>query len=136
MRVYIAGPIAGHPNGNADAFERAAIHHRALGCEVVNPHEIAPHDHEGTCPPGRPAGQTADGQDAAHTAPCYMRADLAAMLTCDAIYLLHGRERSQGATQELLAAQAAGLRILFERHEDTEIRDCQGEVNDASGDES
>lgn len=113
MRVYIAGPIAGKPNGNAADFEAAARMLHDDGHEVVNPHNVQPHQHEGDCPPGPSAGQTADGSDPAHTAPCFMRTDMQAMLTCDAIYLLRGWEHSSGAVAEFLAARAAGLTIYF-----------------------
>jgi len=112
--VYIAGPIAGHPNGNIISFRRAFNRLKGLGLFPVNPHDVDPDDHLGDCPPGAPAGQTGDGEEAPHTAPCYMRTDMRALLDCDAIYMLKGFEKSSGATTELAVAKAAGLTILME----------------------
>lgn len=108
MRVYIAGPIAGYPDANRAAFEDAADRLRALGHVPINPHEVTPYEHEGDCPPGLPGGEAAT-----HNAPCYMRTDITAMLTCDAIYLLPGWQKSEGARIEyLIAAHVCGLDVL------------------------
>lgn len=116
MKVYIAGPIAGYRNGNIASFDAAVEHLRSLGHYPVNPHDVPPREHEGDCPHGPSAGQTGDGQDAAHTAPCYMRTDMQALLRCDAIYMLNGWERSSGARTEFEVARAAGLVLMYERH--------------------
>jgi hypothetical protein len=108
VRVYIAGPIAGHPNGNRAAFAAKALELRVAGHDVVNPHHVQPWFHHGDCPVGLPGGEGAE-----HTAPCYMRSDLAEMLTCDAIYLLPGWEKSQGARIEfLVAVHVCGLKLM------------------------
>lgn len=108
MRVYIAGPIAGKPNGNRAAFAAKALEFRVAGYDVVNPHHVQPWPHEGDCPEGLPAGE-----GGGHTAPCYMRTDLAEMLTCDAIYLLPGWDKSEGARNEFhLAVHVCGLKLL------------------------
>ena len=108
-RIYIAGPIAGRPNARA-AFDAAESHLRAEGWYPINPFLVTPHMHTGwPCPDGPDAGEGGE-----HTAPCYMRGDLAAMLTCDAIYLLRGWELSSGARTEFEAARAAGLTIIYQ----------------------
>ncbi len=109
MRVYIGGPIAGKPFANIDAFKAAENRLSKDGHDVINPHNVTPHQHDGPCPDGPWAGE-----GGYHNAPCYMRSDLAAMLTCDAIYLLAGWELSTGARTEFEAARAAGLTILYE----------------------
>lgn len=113
MKVYIAGPIAGRANGNIAEFQGAVEHLRSLGHYPINPHDVPPREHEGNCPVGPAAGQTADGEEAQHTAPCYMRTDMQALLRCDAIYLLHGWEQSSGARTEFEVARAAGLHIMY-----------------------
>jgi hypothetical protein len=113
MRVYIAGPIAGRPDGNRSAFLNAAVMLGGLGHVAVNPHEVVPETHWGLCPDGPEAGE-----GGTHTAPCYMRADLKAMLTCEAIYLLRGWELSSGARTEFETARAAGLRLMYQGRED------------------
>ena len=91
-RIYIAGPMSGHPDLNFPAFHAKAAELRALGFDVVNPAEInIPHP-----------GTWLDA----------MRADLAQLVTCDGIHLLPGWERSRGATLEHHVAQALGLRVF------------------------
>lgn len=109
MKVYIAGPIAGKPFNNVDAFRAAAYHLLAAGHVPVNPHDVKPVDHDGSCPAGPVAGE-----DSAHNAPCFMRTDLIAMLGCEAIYLLDGWELSSSARTEFEAARAAGLKITYQ----------------------
>ena len=109
MRVYIAGPIKGKPDGNRAAFQAAAAHMARCGYTAVNPHDVAPHQHPGECPPGPSAGEGSE-----HSAACHLRTDLAAMLSCDAILLLFGWEYSTGARAEFNAATVAGLRVLFQ----------------------
>ena len=43
-----------------------------------------------------------------------MDADLAAVRSCDAIYLLKGWESSRGAKKELAEAMAHGLKVMQE----------------------
>ncbi|MCB9377051.1 MAG: DUF550 domain-containing protein [Microthrixaceae bacterium] len=119
-RVYVAGPIAGKPNGNYLAFSTAAEWLKERGYLVINPHDVKPLDHEGDCPPGPQGGEEGDGQ-VRHNAPCYMRTDLAAMLTCDAIYLLDGWELSSGARTEFEAARAAGLTVMYQRGDSIDV---------------
>lgn len=115
MKVYIAGPIAGYHNGNQEGFAKAVEYQRSLGNYPVNPHDVLPHEHPGSnCPVGPKAGQTADGSDPEHTAPCFMRTDMKALLGCDAIYMLNGWEQSSGARTEFEVARAAGLWITYQ----------------------
>lgn len=113
MKVYIAGPIAGYPYGNKDAFARAAEHLTSLGHYPVNPHDVPPVEHDGDCPPGPSGGQEGDGE-VRHNAPCYMRTDMLALLRCDAIFMLHRWEQSSGARTEFEVARAAGLHLMYQ----------------------
>ena len=90
MRIYISGPITGNPTAHAD-FAGAVEFVRGKGHSPVNPFD---------CYPG------SDYQEA-------MRADIAAMLGCEAIYLLPGWEHSAGARLEFLVAEACGLKIIY-----------------------
>lgn len=92
MRVYIAGPMSGIQALNFPAFHAAAARLRAEGFDVVNPAEINP--------------DPAAGWEAC------MRADIAQLITCDAIALLPGWQRSRGATLEHHIATALGLAIV------------------------
>lgn len=92
MIVYIAGPMTGLPDLNFPAFHAAAARLRAEGFDVVNPAEIdipLPSDWLAA-----------------------MRADIAQLVTCDAIALLPGWQRSRGATLEHHIATALGLAIV------------------------
>lgn len=90
-RIYISGPMTGVPEFNAPAFREAADLVRAAGDDPVNPAELC---------------------DPSWTWQQCMRADIAALCTCDAILLLPGWERSNGAQLELHIAHRIGLEIL------------------------
>ncbi len=87
MKIYISGPITNRPKMNAESFEAAEVFLLGKGYEVVNPLKIHP-EHRGMC-----------WTD-------YMKADLKALLDCDAIYLLHDWETSRGARIECYVARA------------------------------
>lgn len=91
MRVYISGPMTGYPDFNYPAFHAAAAYWRSRGFDVVSPAEL---------------NDTTDGrwED-------YLRADLAALLRCDAIAMLPGWEGSRGANLELHVARALGMEV-------------------------
>jgi len=44
-----------------------------------------------------------------------MRADIRALLECDAIYMLRGWEQSAGARCEHLVAAMCGIEIMYEK---------------------
>lgn len=80
-KVYISGPITGIPNNNINEFSRMASLLQGLGHDPVNPHEILKFD-DSLC--------WAD----------YMRADIVALMDCDAYVLLDGWGDSRGARIE------------------------------------
>ena len=91
MRIYIAGPMTGIKDMNFPAFHAAAAELRALGHEVVNPAELNPD-------PGTPWAQC-------------MRVDIAQLVTCDAVVLLPGWEKSKGALIERDLARRLGMPV-------------------------
>lgn len=91
-RIYIAGPMTGLPELNFPAFHAAAAALRAQGHHVENPAEIN-------------AGPKAQWLDC-------MRMDIARLVTCDAVYLLPGWEKSRGAKVEHRLAVGLGLQVL------------------------
>lgn len=96
MKLYIAGPMTGLPEYNFPAFHAAAAHLRGMGHEVVNPAELpAPDD---------------------PTWPNYMRGALRAMLTCEAVVLLPGWPRSNGARLERMVADRLGMPVYDYKH--------------------
>lgn len=77
-RIYISGPMSGMPEHNFPAFNAEAARLRALGYDVVNPAELNPEPEK--------------------TWHDCLRTDLMELLTCDAIALLAGWQKSAGAT--------------------------------------
>lgn len=105
-RIYLAGPMAGYPDLNRQAFRDTAWTLHLAGHQVVNPHNEMPDDHDGDCPRSYAVN---DG----HSAACYLRACLKVMLDCDEVHLLPGWESSVGARLELQVAAACGLKVTF-----------------------
>ena len=96
MKIYIAGPMTGLPEYNFLAFHAAAAHLRGKGHEVVNPAELpAPDD---------------------PTWPNYLRGALRAMLTCEAVVLLPGWVRSNGARLERMVADRLRMHVYDYAH--------------------
>lgn len=96
QRVYIAGPMTGIPELNFPAFHRAASSLRESGYTVINPAEINPDPN-------------------AKWEAC-MREDIAQLVTCDAIALLPGWQKSRGASLEQHIAKQLGLREILVHH--------------------
>lgn len=119
MRIYIAGPMAGKKDQNFPAFESASKRLRDDGHFVINPAELSVMF-------GKPETVAASFKayyaGAAQSAPdgwsviaqSVMDADLAALRSCHAIYMLRGWEQSRGARKELAEAIAHGLEVMLE----------------------
>ena len=101
-KIYIAGPMRGLPDFNYPKFNQYAEAHRAVGWYVANPVEIGA-DY------GTPEQINADPALLA----AVMAAEIHALETCDAIYLLDGWHKSEGARKELATAIAYGLKIYL-----------------------
>jgi hypothetical protein len=95
MKVYVSGPMTGIADFNFPAFEEACVSLRALGYEVVSPHEVNP----------------ADGIE--HPWDWYMRRDIVALMEADAIVTLPGWLDSKGATLETHIGRTLGMRVLY-----------------------
>lgn len=93
MRLYLAGPMSGLPELNFPAFHAATARLRKAGHDVVNPAEI-------------------NADPAAGWNAC-MRQDIAQLVTCEAIAVLPGWERSRGARLEMHIAAELGMTVLF-----------------------
>lgn len=95
-RVYIAGPMTGHPDFNFPAFHAAAAAWRAQGWDVFNPAEEF-------------------GGNTGLPYRAYVEHDLTALLQCDAVAMLHGWDgpESRGAVWErAIAIRLLGLPIF------------------------
>jgi len=101
-KIYIAGPMRGLPDFNYPTFNQYAQAHRNVGWDVANPVEIGA-DY------GTPEQINADPALLA----AVVEAELHALETCDAIYLLDGWQNSEGARMELATAIAYGLKIYL-----------------------
>lgn len=111
MKVaYISGPMAGQPELNLPLFREASWRLKRDGWEsVIIPHDVNAWQHAGKPCPG---GYRSEGAD--HSAACYLRTDLIAMLgQADAIYMLPGWELSVGARLEMQVAATCGLPVRF-----------------------
>lgn len=130
MRIYISGKMTGCPYHNRPAFDAAAKRLREQGHFVINPMNISvlfgTEDelaesfkvYYEEMFPILPRGYRIEGlkvdSPVSRLAREVMDADLAAVRSCDAIYLLRGWETSRGAKRELAEAIAHGLTILQE----------------------
>jgi hypothetical protein len=94
-RLYLSGPMSGHPGFNYDAFHAEAARLRALGYHVENPAE-------------NPAPACAIWQN-------YMRQAIAQLVTCDTIALLPGWNHSRGARVEYGLAISLDLIVAMVR---------------------
>ena len=135
MRIYLSGPMTGLPDLNRPAFEAAEKRLMTQGHFVINPHRISALF--GT------AEELADSfklyyditldygvdfienglaakdiMDRVSLARSVMDADLAAVRSCDTIYLLRGWENSRGAKKELAEAIKCGLEVRQEGGEE------------------
>ena len=118
MRLYLSGPMTGLPDHNRAAFAAATTRFRDLGHFVINPAELS--EQFGKWEDVSIAfekwyeygGALAD--EFLRIVMAVMQADIAALRSCDAIYLLRGWETSRGAKKELAEAIAHGLTIMQE----------------------
>ena len=107
MRIYVAGPIFGKPDRNEKAFREMAdkVQYQLRATALV-PHDIAPWEHPNQpCPAGRRS------EGATHNEACYLRSDIANMLTCDGIALLDDWQTSLGGRTELTVANATQMSV-------------------------
>lgn len=88
--------MSGLPKFNFPTFEQCATALRAHGVKVVSPHEMG--------------GEGEEGEAAWNK---YLRADVVAMMECNAIVLLDGWPNSRGAKLELSIALALGFKVFY-----------------------
>jgi hypothetical protein len=126
MKLYLSGPMSGHPNLNFPAFWRAACTLDKKGYTVYSPAE---HDWD------RGWVRVVDtaGHDILQSNPAYytdaledlvvqttddfdevvaLREDVAVLATCDAVVVLPGWRRSRGASIEVRVAKMLQIPIM------------------------
>lgn len=96
LRVYISGPMTGVKDFNHPAFHAAEARWRLGGWDVVNPVELDDTTHKSRY--------------------TYMRQDIKALMDCDAIAMLPGWQKSEGAQAEYDAAIACGIAVFDSEH--------------------
>ena len=104
LKVYIAGPMRGHPEFNIKAFNKAEKKLNKLSC--YDPYNPARHD--------KALGLKAKELVSKKGLREVMKRDLLSLCTCDCIYMLTGWEKSEGAIIEHRLATMLGLTILYE----------------------
>ena len=95
-RIYLAGPMTGHPEHNFPAFHEAAKRLTEAGWQVINPADNF-------------GGRT----DLPRSS--YLRADIALLIQCEAVAMLPGWEHSRGARLEYLLAHELGMCVIDAR---------------------
>lgn len=128
MRIYISGPMTRQPNNNSPMFDAAAKRLREQGNFVINPaelsalfgseEEIEEAFAEAYANPLSNVKSYEEHCSRMSLAASIMDADLAAVSSCDAIYMLRGWETSRGAKRELKEALEHGLTIMQEGAEE------------------
>lgn len=122
MRVYIAGPIAGYVDGNKTAFDRAEekiINDKRFVSCVYNNHSPSQSSYA-KASVINPVTMSIRAGDFNIIKPTpdqrriFVRRDIDAILSCEAIYMLNGWERSIGARAEHSLAVWIGLEIFYE----------------------
>lgn len=98
MKVYISGKITGIEAQAPALFEKAENYLFANGIEPINPLKI-PHTHDKTW-------------------LSYMKADIIALMNCDAIFMLTNWHQSNGAKIEHLLAIKLGYEVIYEAEVD------------------
>lgn len=93
MRIYLSGPMTGLPEYNFPAFREAATTLRTAGHTVVDPSTRG----------------VVDGWEWTD----YIRADLAELVTCEAIAFLPGWRHSRGALLEAHVARELDMTAMF-----------------------
>ena len=116
MRVYCSGPMTGKPDLNRPAFDAAEKRLTAQGHFVINPHRISAlfGTEAELCESIMYYYDGFRSDSVSSLARAVMDADLAAVRSCDAIYLLRGWESSRGAKKELAEALKYGLKVMQE----------------------
>lgn len=110
MKVYISGPISGLEEVEyLRNFAEGAEFISSEGFIPVNPLEVVP-----DCTDACESGLSFEDGRYMHTWKCYMKADIKALLDCDAIFVLpHPKTaESRGVKLEVAIARSLNLQVM------------------------
>lgn len=100
LKYYLSGPMTGYPSHNYPMFTEVTNHLRGLGFSIFTPHEEFMHE--------------SMEEHAKRPYAWYIARDIAHMAVhCNAIILLPGWVKSNGATIELRIALTLGFRVFY-----------------------
>lgn len=104
MRLYVAGPMSGHPEHNFPAFREAARKLRALDYDVTSPVEM---DEAGGFD-----SKTADNvEPGSEEWATFLARDVKVVADVDAVVVIDGWEESRGAALEVHVARELGKKV-------------------------
>ena len=102
--VYVAGPMRGYENNNHDEFDRVSKELvKTKMFEVVNPAKL-----------DRDAGVDSSNDMTKLELREALQRDFNAIFDCDAMYMMKGWEKSEGARAEHALATALGMRLMYQ----------------------
>lgn len=101
-KIYISGPMSGIEGYNASSFFRADKLMKTKGFEPVNPFDVGNNANI-------PEDSTIEEKYL-----LFMKADIAALMDCDSIYMLDGHKDSKGAKMELSIANFFNMSVYYE----------------------
>ena len=113
MKIYIAGPMRGKKWFNFPSHDRAKECLMRAGWEVISPADL---DREigfdvASLPPDT---DWSDVSKLGFDLKAAIQRDVAAILNCDAIFMLHGWSESRGAKAEKAVAEWLGLMVFYQ----------------------
>lgn len=113
LTYYLSGPMAGYPEHNWPAFEKATQVLRDTGVKLISPDEVNPAANL-SAPPTYPVH--------------FLKADIIEMITkADGIILLKGWPRSRGAKAELSIALDLEYPVWY--YHDFQLINMNGDVS-------
>ena len=115
MKIYVAGPMRGYPEFNFPAFKTAAYTLRRMGHEVFSPAEKDEEVHGKEFSKQFTTGDLAAAESTGFSLRRALGDDLEWVCKHgEAVYMLKGWEKSNGAKAEHATAVALGLEIMYE----------------------
>lgn len=114
MKIYLAGPMRGYPQFNFPAFHAAEQMLREQGHEVFSPARADEERHGADFAEKNPNGDLVEAAQQGFSLADALTTDLTYICKeAEAIALLPGWEKSNGAQAEWATAKAMGLKFIY-----------------------